>query len=350
MVGETGNSIFAHSRSDKVGTPRLLPLYLSYILSDYRQKKPLKCYFLSCLLLLVTCHLSLVTSVYADELPKRIVSLAPNLTEILFAMGLEERIVGVTNFCDYPEDAKKKPKVGGMFNPSLEAIVSLRPDIVVMTTDGNVKEFQERLLSLSVKTYVFKARRLSELPQGIRDMGSALGVKEKGEALAREIDKAFNRFKASSQESNPPIPPLEKGGKGGFERGHGGINYSSLVTRHSLLKKKVLFIIWPEPLIVAGSGTAIDDAITLLGCENIASKVNTPYPTYSVEEIIQRAPDVIFIGRGHVDMRDASKRILEKLSNIPAIKNGEVYYISDSIYRLGSRVVKGIDEMARCLK
>jgi iron complex transport system substrate-binding protein len=265
-------------------------------------------------------------------------------------MGLEERIVGVTNFCDYPEDAKKKPKVGGMFNPSLEAIVSLRPDIVVMTTDGNVKEFQERLLSLSVKTYVFKARRLSEVPQGIRNMGSALGVKDKAEALAREIDKAFNRFKASSQESNPPLPPFSKGGKGGFERGHGGINYSSLVTRHSLLKKKVLFIIWPEPLIVAGSGTAIDDAITLLGCENIASKVNTPYPTYSVEEIIQRAPDVIFIGRGHVDMRDASKRILEKLSNIPAVKNGEVYYISDSIYRLGPRVVKGIDEMARCLK
>jgi ABC-type Fe3+-hydroxamate transport system substrate-binding protein len=103
-------------------------------------------------------------------------------------------------------------------------------------------------------------------------------------------------------------------------------------------------------LIVAGSGTAIDDAITLLGCENIASKTNTSYPTYSVEEIIHRAPDVIFIGKGHVDIRNASQRILEKLSNIPAVKNGEVHYISDSIYRLGPRVVKGIDEMARCLK
>jgi iron complex transport system substrate-binding protein len=273
-------------------------------------------------------------------------------------MGLGDRIVGVTNFCDYPDDAKKKPKVGGMFNPSLEAVVSLRPDIVVMTTDGNIKEFEERLRSLSIKTYVFKARRLSELPQGIRDMGSALGVKDKAEALAREIDIAFDRFKATSQESNPPtppnnppIPPLVKGGKGGFERGgRMRINHLSLVTRHSLPKKKVLFIIWPEPLIVAGSGTAIDDAITLLGCENIASKTNTSYPTYSIEEIIHRAPDVIFIGKGHVDMRDVSRRILEKLSNIPAVKNGEVHYISDSIYRLGPRVVKGIDEMARCLK
>jgi len=272
-------------------------------------------------------------------------------------MGLGDRVVGVTNFCDYPEDAKGKPKVGGIFNPSLEAVVSLRPDIVVMTTDGNLKEFEERLRSLGIKTYVFKARRLSELPQGIRDMGSALEVKDKAEALAKEIDIAFNRFKATSQESNPtsppdspPIPPLEKGGWGGGERGHGGINYSSLVTRHSSLKKKVLFIIWPEPLIVAGSGTAIDDAITLLGCENIASKTNTSYPTYSIEEIIHQAPDVIFVGKGHPNMKDASRGLLERLSSIPAVKNGEIYYISDSIYRLGPRIVKGVDEMARCLK
>ena len=346
MVKQTGNSIFAHSRPDKVGTPRLLPLYLSYILSDYRQKKPLKCYFLSCLLLLVTCHLSLVTSVYADEPPKRIVSLAPNMTEILFAMGLGDRVVGVTNFCDYPEDAKKKPKVGGMFNPSLEAVVSLRPDIVIMTTDGNLKEFEDRLRSLGIKTYVFKARRLSELPQGIRDMGSALEVKEKAEALAKEIDISFDRFKDKNQKSNPIlssynplIPPLEKGGKGGFEKERGEIK-----------KKKVLFIIWPEPLIVAGPGTAVNDAITLLGCENIASKTNTSYPAYSVEEIIHQAPDVIFVGKGHANMKDASRGLLERLSSIPAVKNGEIYYIGDSIYRLGPRIVKGIDEMARCLK
>ena len=310
-----------------------------------------------CIFICLILHLTFIDLAVANEQPTRIISLAPNLTEILFAMGLGDRVVGVTNFCDYPEDAKGKPKVGGIFNPSLEAVVSLRPDIVVMTTDGNLKEFEERLRSLGIKTYVFKARRLSELPQGIRDMGSALEVKDKAEALAKEIDIAFNRFKATSQESNPPsppdnppIPPLGRGGKVGGERGPGGINYSSLVTRHSSLKKKVLFIIWPEPLIVAGSGTAIDDAITLLGCENIASKTNTSYPTYSIEEIIHQAPDVIFVGKGHANMKDASRGLLERLSSIPAVKNGEIYYISDSIYRLGPRIVKGVDEMARCLK
>ena len=320
MVGETGNSIFAHSRSDKVGTPRLLPLYLSVILSDYRQKKPLKCYFLSCLLLLVTCHLSLVTAVHAGP-PSRIISLAPNLTEILFAMGLGDRIVGVTNFCDYPEDAKKKPKIGGMYNPSMEAVVSLRPDMVVMTTDGNLEQFEERLRSLGIRTYVFRARRLTELPQGIRDMGLTLGLKERANALASEIDIALKR-----------------------------LANSSLVTRHLSLKKKVLFIVWPEPLIVAASGTAIDDAISLLGCENIASKAYTSYPKYSVEEIMRQAPDVIFIGKGHADVKAASRKIIEKLSGIPAVRHGEVYYVSDSIYRLSPRIIKGIDEMARCLR
>ena len=113
MVKQTGHSIFAHSRSDKVGTPRLLPLY-EIIHLNYRQKKPLKYYILSHILLLVTCYFSLVTFIYAGEIPNRIISLAPNLTEILFAMGLGNRIAGVTNFCDYPDEARKKPKVGGI--------------------------------------------------------------------------------------------------------------------------------------------------------------------------------------------------------------------------------------------
>jgi iron complex transport system substrate-binding protein len=263
-------------------------------------------------------------------------------------MGLGDRIVGVTNFCDYPEDAKKKSKVGGMYNPSLEAVVSLRPDVVVMTTDGNLKEFEERLRSLRIKTYVFKARRLTELPQGIRNMGSALGVKEKANALATEIDMAFNRFKAKNQKSNPPFKsPLTKGArlpsvKQGYREAreeHGEMN-----------KRKVLFIVWPEPLIVAGSGTAIDDAISLLGCGNIASKASTSYPKYSVEEIVRQAPEVIFIGKGHADVKAASSNIINKLSEVPAVKHGEVYYIGDSIYRLSPGIIKGIDEMAQCLK
>ncbi len=94
-------------------------------------------------LLIIISILCLSFPVFAAEkttTPRRIVSLAPSTTEILFALGLGDRIVGVTSFCDYPEEAKKKPKIGGMSNPSLEAIITMKPDLVVMTTDGNPKE------------------------------------------------------------------------------------------------------------------------------------------------------------------------------------------------------------------
>jgi iron complex transport system substrate-binding protein len=261
----------------------------------------------------------LPSNVYAVP-PKRIISLAPNMTEILFALNLGESIVGVTSFCDRPEEAKKKPKIGGMTNPSLEAIISLKPDIVVMTTDGNPKEFEERLRLLKVKTYVFKAKRLSKLPQGIRDMGSAIGVKDRAEKLAKEIEEAVSKFRDKNE------------GKSGE------------------FKKKVLFIIWPEPLIVAGAGTVIDDTITLLGAENIAAKAKTSYPKYSIEEIVHQSPDVIFIGGGHINTKEVSKGLLKKIDSVPAVKNGHVFYLSDSLYRLGPRVIKGIMEMAECLK
>ncbi len=134
--------------------------------------------------------------------PQRIISLAPSLTEILFALGLGDNIVGVTTFCDYPEEAKKKPKIGGMSNPSLEAVISLKPDVVVLTTDGNPKEFEERLVSLKIKTYVYEARTITELPQGIRNLANAMGVKERGERLAKSIEDGIRKATASASRGN----------------------------------------------------------------------------------------------------------------------------------------------------
>ena len=262
-------------------------------------------------------------SIASAQAPDRIISLAPNITEILFAMDMGNKIVGVTSFCDYPDEATRKTKVGGMSNPSLEAVVSLRPDIVVMTTDGNPREFEERLHTLGIKTYVFRARKLSELPDGIREMGAALGVKQKADELATEIESAINGFTVTQHPS--PIT-------------------------HYRSQKRVLFIIWPEPLIVAGPGTEIDDAITLLGGNNIASKAKMSYPRYSVEEIIRQSPDVIFIGKGHKDMKEMSEGLLKKIVSVSAVKNGHVFFLSDSLYRLGPRVVSGIREMASYLK
>ena len=266
------------------------------------------------LTLIVFCSFS--SSSRAGETPQRIISLAPNMTEILFALGLGNTIVGVTSFCDFPDEAKRKPKVGGMSNPSLEAVISLKPDVVVMTIDGNPREFEERLRSLRIKTYVFRARRLWELPHGIRDLGTALGVKEKADLLAGEIENMLAKFRTAGK-------PVQK--------------------------KKMLFIIWPEPLIVAGRGSITDDAFALLGEKNISDDSGTSYPKYSIEEIIRRAPDVIFIGRGK-GMEEVSEGLLQRLKSVPAVKNGRVFYVSDYLYRLTPRTVKGVEELARYLR
>ncbi len=261
-------------------------------------------------------------SASAAETPKRIITLAPSVTEIVYALGLGDHIIGVTTFCDYPEEARKKPKVGGMSNPSLETVVSMKPDLVVMTTDGNPKEFQERLTALKIKTYVFEARRLAQLPKGIRDLGKALQVEDRAEKLA-----------------------------GGIEQGIKGLQSSASRTPHSALRRKVLFIVWPEPLIVAGPGTVIDDVLTLLGEKNIAATARSEYPKYSIEEVIRQQPDVLFIGRSMgMDMREVSQGFLKRMSSVPAVRTGRVYFLSDKLFRLGPRVMAGIEEMKKELE
>jgi iron complex transport system substrate-binding protein len=251
--------------------------------------------------------------------PKRIISLAPSTTEILFALGLGDRIVGVTTFCDYPEAAKTKAKIGGMTNPSLEAIVGLKPDLVVLTTDGNPREVEERLRSMNIKTFVFTARTLHDLPAGIRAMAAATGVSGKGDQVAGEIEKALSGSAPKAQ-----VPGTHR--------------------------KKVLYIVWPEPLIVAGPGTAIHDAITMLGDVNIAQGAATAYPKYSIEEVIRQAPDVIVVGKGSgMDMVAVSRGLLKKMTSVPAVKSGAICYLGDGLYRLGPRVVQGIEELAACL-
>jgi iron complex transport system substrate-binding protein len=262
----------------------------------------------------------MANSVFAES-PERIVSLAPSTTEILFAAGLGEKIVGVTNFCDHPEEAKLKPKIGGMSNPSLEKVVSLRPDIVVMTTDGNPREFELKLHSLKIKTFVFDSLTIAELPDGIRKMGAALDEKEKFNALASDIEQSMENLREHSTASG----------------------------------KKVLFIVWPEPLIVAGQRTAADDAIKLLGGVNIAADALGRYPKYSIEEIFHQSPDIIFVGKGmsgkgSEDMRKIASSLLGRLAALPAVENNRVFFVSDSLFRLGPRIIDGIKELSGYMK
>jgi len=246
------------------------------------------------------------------------------MTEIIFSLGLGERVVGVTTVCDRPEEARNKAKIGGMANPSLEAIVALKPDMVVMTSDGNPKTIAEHLAKLGIKTHIFRARRLAELPAGIREMGEVLGARPAANRLAEKIEKSIRDISSLQH-----IKSSQAGAAGG---------------------RKALFVIWPSPLIVAGPGTILDDAIRIRGFSNIASDAKVPYPRFSLEAVIERQPDLILIGKGHDDMKNLSKGFLKSLNMLEAVRKGRVCFMGDALYRPGPRIPAGMEELDRCGK
>jgi iron complex transport system substrate-binding protein len=248
---------------------------------------------------------------------QRIVSLAPALTELLFALDLDEQIVGVSAFCDYPTQARQRPSVGGMSNPSLEAIIALKPDLVVMTTDGNSRETAERLEDFGIRTLIFRARRLQEMPAAFQSFGEQLGVPTAADALAQDLRNSFTR-------------------------------YADAMTEASVNNRKALFVIWPEPLVVAGAATLIDDALTLLGVDNIAADTAVAYPRFSLEEALRRAPDVVIFGSGR-GMEQQAENLVQHFSALTSAQNLSVCFVGDALYRSGPRLGKGIAELAECL-
>lgn len=247
--------------------------------------------------------------------PMRIVSLSPATTEILYDLGLENRIAAVTSFCDYPQRAKNKPKVGGFANPSLEAIIAAKPDLVIMMEGDNPLEAFNKIKRMGIRTHVFHAKRLKELPQGIRELGGVLGIQDRANRRAAEIESQFNKYAKKAQQA-------------AARRGY----------------RKVVFVIQPVPLIVAGPGTVIDDALQILGLQNIAADSRVQYPKYSIEEVVRRSPDVIFFGQGAMSKK-VPKTLIRRLDSLEAVKKGHVYYTSEMLYRLTPKTILGMEEI-----
>ncbi len=209
-----------------------------------------------------------------------------------------------------------KPKIGGMSNPSLEAIVAMKPEMVVLTDDGNPREIERRLRKLGVRTHVFRAKRLEDLPGEIRALGTALDCRARADQRAQRIESVIRGYAEKTRSSA------------------------------GRTRQKVLLVVHPGPLIVAGPGTAMDDVLKLLGLQNIAAKAKTEYPRYSLEEVIRQSPDIIVIGKGHDETMAHSRRLLKKLDQVEAVRKGRVYYIEDPLFRLGPRITDGIAEIA----
>jgi iron complex transport system substrate-binding protein len=250
--------------------------------------------------------------------PKRIVSLAPNITEILYSLGLDEEIVGVSNHCNFPEKAKRKVRVGSYIRLDFEKITSLNPDLIIATGAGNTREMVDRLGKLGFQTYVIFPKNFDDILQSIIHIGQVVNRDRE----ARGIIEGMRRRSQRVIELTKNLP-----------------------------RPKVFVQIGDAPIVTVGKGSFADDLLRLAGGENIAGKEKEVYPRFGMEEILKRSPEVIVISS--MNPKGDYQKILQEWTRwktIPAVKNGRIYLIdSDLLDRPSPRIIDGLEELARVL-
>lgn len=252
--------------------------------------------------------------------PTRIVSLVPSVTESAFALGGEARIVGVSDFCDWPPAARAKPRVGGMVNPSLETLVALKPDLVVGTDEGNREETFVQLQRLGIPVYIVHAHRISEMYDLIARVGALTGRRDAVGPLVAGIQRRIDAVRAAVKARPAP---------------------------------RVLYVLWPDPLLVPGRDSHLTEMIELAGGRSITAGEPVSYVRFSIEAAVARAPEVIVLADHSSGASTAGRAAPEKwqtLTSVPAIRAGRLYSVDLSIlHRYGPRVPEGLEILARMI-
>ncbi len=257
---------------------------------------------------------------------QHIVSTSPSITEMLYALGLGDRVVGVTTYCHYPPEAMKKPKIGDYLHPNLETIVALRPDLVIAETTG-VKR-PERLSSLHLNVLDVDDGSVAGIYDSIAKIGAAAGVPERARALDARIRAALDAVRLKT--AGRPV--------------------------------RVMFVLGRTPgrledIVVAGRGSYLDELLRIAGGANIFGESASPYPKVTLEEVLARNPEVI------IDMGEMSQtigvtaqdrqRVVELWGRYPsleAVRRGRVFAVASDIFVVpGPRVVDAAREFARML-
>ncbi len=253
--------------------------------------------------------------VQLTAVPSRIVALAPSIAECLFALGMDQEVVGVTEHTNFPPQAASRPKVGSYVHLQLEAIVALRPDLVLATRDGNPREQIRRLEEMGLTVFVLDPRSLEGLFNTLMSLGELLGRKEQAGALVSRMQERMEGIRRSLEAKARP---------------------------------RVLLQVGAQPLVVAGADTVQDHLIGLAGGHNVASSLGRGYPMLSLERVMSLAPEVIIIS-SMADPRGAEeeKNRWKRWKSIPAVKNDRIHVIDgDLIDRPSPRVVEGLQELA----
>jgi iron complex transport system substrate-binding protein len=247
--------------------------------------------------------------------PRRVVSLAPSLTEIVFLLGRDGSLVGVTRFCNVPAAASGLPKIGGVIDPDVERIVALSPDLVLCTTDGNPREKVRALEEMGIPCFAVAPQDLGAVFTAIERLGVLLGAADRGRAEAGELRRRARLASRSFRDEERP---------------------------------SVLFVVSTVPIIAAGEGTFMDELVRLAGGRNAAARFSGRYPRLSVEGLVAARPDVVFVA-GMAGVERFSPEVT-RWKEVPAFRDGAVITLDgDLVTRPGPRLVTALERVSAAL-
>lgn len=246
---------------------------------------------------------------------RRVVSLVPSATETLFALGAGDRVVGVSVFDDFPPEVARLPKVGGMVNPSFEAIVALRPDAVVGTQGPLDLAVLDRLQGMGVRVFFPKVESVSEVRASIDSFAALMGRRDEARALQSRIDLSLARVRAAVGERPRP---------------------------------KVLAVFSQRPMTAAGPGSWVDEILAAAGGTNVVTRGGR-YPSLAIEEVLVLAPEVVLDMTWHEGTGSLAE-VLVRYPAIPAVRDHRVIVLHDSmVLRPGPRLGDAVTRIAQAL-
>lgn len=241
-----------------------------------------------------------------DEPPSRIVSLAPSITETLYFLSLGDKVVGVTRYCNFPPEAQKKTIIGGVIDPNYEIMTSLKPDLIIMTVEGNTRENFNKLSELGFKIFVTNPRNFNGIFKTILDFGKIFGIESKAKHLVDSLRAELDKVRK--------LNIVEK-------------------------KPKIFVVLSLNPLMTAGKNTFINEIIERAGGLNIAGTLKQNYPILNREEILKVNPDIIILTESNVE-RDELLRQFPEWKHINAIRENKVFKVDpDILFRPSPRVI-----------
>ena len=259
---------------------------------------------------------------FSDNKPQRIVSLSPNLTQVIYALGYMDQVVGVTIFDEYPPQVIDLPKVGGWINPNYEAILALKPDLVVLMKDQDIS-FGDKLRTLGLKTFIAKSNdSIKDIIQAILDLGEILGESEEAKKLTLGIQSDLNEIEQKTKNTK---------------------------------KKSVMIVVGRNPgtledIYVIGRNNYMDELITLAGGENVVENERNALKI-TKEAIFSYNPDVIIeINHQQIDREAEILAIWNTLKQVEAVKNNQVHILSSKVLLHPSqRIVDGAQTLTEIL-